>query len=105
MVLVLVKEVIVPDNYSDFADVFLEKLANVLLKRIGVNKHAIKLEEGKQPSYMPIYSLGPVEFKTLKIYIKIILGNGFIRASKIPAGTPILFVCKADGSLWLYVNY
>ena len=43
-----------------------------------INKHAIKLEDGKQPLYMPIYSLGPVELKTWKTYIKTNLANGFI---------------------------
>ena len=57
----LTKEVTVPVEYSDFADVFSEKSANVLLERIEANEHAIELEEGKQPPYGPIYSLGPVE--------------------------------------------
>ena len=67
-----------PTEYLDFADVFLEKSANVLPKRTGVNEHAIKLEEGKQPPYGPIYSLGPVELETLKTYIEINLLNSFI---------------------------
>ena len=94
-----------PTEYSDFADVFLEKSANILSKRTGAKKHIIELEEGKQPSYRPIYSLGPVELKTFKTYIKTNLGNGFIQASKLPAGAPILFVRKPDDSLCLCVNY
>ena len=43
-----------------------------------INKYAIKLKKGKQPLFGPIYSLGPVELKLLKIYIKINLANGFI---------------------------
>ena len=65
----------------------------------------MKWEEGKQPPYGPIYSLGPVELKTLKTYIKTNLANAFIKASKSPADTPILFVCKPNGSLRLCVNY
>ena len=33
------------------------------------------------------------------------LAKGFIRASKIPFGSPVLFVKKADGSLHLCVDY
>ena len=69
-------------EYLDFADVFLEKLANVLLERTRANEHVIKLEKGNQPPYGPIYSLGPVEFKIFKTYIDTILVNGFIRVSK-----------------------
>ena len=101
----LTEEVTVPVEYSDFADVFSEKSANVLPEQTRANEHAIELEEGKQPPYGPIYSLGPVELKTLKTYIETNLANGFIRASKSPAGAPILFVRKPDGSLRLCVDY
>ena len=47
-------------------------------KNTGINKHAIKLEEGKQPFYEPIYSPRPVELETLKTYIKTYLKTGFI---------------------------
>ena len=42
MALVLTRKVTVPVEYLDFADVFLEKLANILPERTRVNKHAIK---------------------------------------------------------------
>ena len=46
-----------------------------------------------------------MELETLKTYIETNLANGFIRPSKSPAGAPILFVRKSDGSLRLCVNY
>ena len=70
-----------------------------------MNQHAIQLQEGQQPPYKQIYSLGPIELELLKTYIKTNLANGFIRPSKSPAGAPTLFVRKPDGSLRLYVNY
>ena len=36
-----------------------------LSKNTGINKYAIKLEDGKQPLYSPIYSLEPIELETL----------------------------------------
>ena len=103
--MLLAKKVTVPTKYLDFADVFLKKSANVFPERTKANEHAIKLEEGKQPSYRPIYSLGLVELETLKTYIETKLANGFIWTLKSPASALILFVCKANGNLCLYVNY
>ena len=94
-----------PIEYSDFADVFLEKSANILPERTQANKHAIKLEKGKQPPYRLIYSLGPVELKTIKAYIETNLSNNFIRTLKSPAGASILFVRKPDYSFCLCVNW
>ena len=41
----------------------------------------------------------------LRRYLQENLKKGFIRLSKSPAASPILFVPKKDGSLRLYVNY
>ena len=70
-----------------------------------MNKHAIKLEKGKQLSFRPIYSLEPVELENLKTYIKINLANGFIWPFKFPAKAPILFNRKLDKNLHFYINY
>ena len=65
-------------EYADYADVFSFNLAMELLKNTDINKHAIELQDGKQPFYKPIYSPGSVELKTLKTYIKTHLITGFI---------------------------
>ena len=90
---------------SEYLDVFSPDLATKLPEYTEINIYVIDLEEGKQPLYGPIYSLGSVELETLKIYIKTNLANGFIRPSKSPAGAPILFDMKPNGSLRLCVNY
>ena len=95
----------VPSEYTDYADVFSFDLVMELSEDTSINKHAIKLHNGKQPAYGPIYSLGPVELENLKTYIKTYLKTGFIQLFKSPAGAPILFNKKPDGSLWLCVNY
>ena len=92
-------------EYSDYSNIFLAENVAELSKNTGMNKHAIKLEEGKQSPFGLIYSLEPVELETLKIYIKTNLANGFIWPSKSPAGAPILFNRKPDRSLHLYVDY
>ena len=95
----------VPPKYVDYADIFSFDLTIELRENTGINGHAIKLEEDKQPFYEPIYSLEPVKLKTLKTYIKTHLKTGFIWPFKFPAGASILFNKKPNGSFWLYVNY
>ena len=95
----------IPAEYSDYNDVFLAKNVAELPENTEMNEYAIELEEGKQPSFGPIYSLGPVELEKLKTYIKTNLANGFIQPSKSPAGAPILFDWKSEGSLLLCVDY
>ena len=92
-------------KYADYADVFSFDLAIELPENTGIHKHAIELQDGKQPLYGPIYSLGPVELETLKTYIKTHLKIGFIWPSKSSAGAPILFDKKPDSSFWLCVDY
>ena len=95
----------VPAKYSDYSDVFSAENAAELPENTGINEHAIELEEGKQPPFRPIYSLGLVELETLKTYIETNLANSFIRPSKSLAGASILFDKKPDGSLRLCVDY
>ena len=92
-------------EYSDYNEVFSAENAAKLPENTGMNKYAIELEEGKQPPFGFIYSLRPMELETLKTYIKTNLANGFIRPSKFPAGAPILFDRKSDGSRRLCVDY
>ena len=68
----------VPLKYADYADVFSFDLAMELSENTGINEYAIELQDGKQLPYGPIYSLGPVELKTLKTYIENHLKTGFI---------------------------
>ena len=95
----------VPAEYSDYSNVYLAENAAELPENIGMNEHAIKLEEDKQPLFGPIYSLSPVKLETLKTYIKTNLANGFIWLATFPAGAPILFNWKPDKSPHLCVDY
>ena len=64
-------------EYGDFANVFSLDLASKLPKHTGIND----------------YSIAPVD------------ASGFIRPSKSPADTPILFNRKSNRSFQLSVNY
>ena len=94
----------IPEDYHAYLDVFSEALANELPPHRSFDHH-MPLEEGKVPPWGPIYSLSEVELKALKDYLDENLKKGFIVPSESPAGAPILFVKKKDGSLRLCVDY
>jgi hypothetical protein len=65
----------------------------------------IDLEDSKIPLQMPIYNLSQRELEILRAYLDSSLEKGWIRPSKSPAGAPILFVPKADGTMQLCIDY
>ena len=79
------------NKYVNFANIFSLKLMSKLLKHTGFNDHAIKLVNGQQPLYRPIYSLELIELESLKTYIKTNLANRLIKSSNLPTGTSMLF--------------
>src|SRR6202021_2579006 len=95
---------LIPPEFHDFADVFSKKEAQKLPEHRPYDLR-IELEEGKTPPFGTVYNLSPAELKVLKEYIDDNLAKGFIRHSRSPAGAPILFVKKKDGSLRLCVDY
>jgi hypothetical protein len=94
----------VPQHYQDFADVFSKARAQKLPPHRPYD-HRIHLIEGSTPPYGPIYSLSETELKQLRDYLDDHLAKGFIRPSKSPAASPILFALKKDGNLRLCVDY
>ena len=88
----------------EFADIFLNEKAGTLpiLKE---GDHAIKIEEGKEPLYGPLYNLSQIELAELRRYLEDTLIKGWIYRLISLAGAPILFILKKDGGLRLYVDY
>ena len=89
---------------SKYANIFYKVKASTLPQHQPYNC-LIDLQPGKEPSWGPIYNFSPIELEVLRAYIEENLANGFIRHSKSPAGAPIFFVKKKDGSLRLVVDY
>lgn len=79
-------------EYFDFANIFPPELVAKLLRNKKINNQTINLVDDKQPPYALIYSLRLVKLEISKTYIDINLVNGFIRSSKSPVDTLILFV-------------
>jgi hypothetical protein len=94
----------IPVEFQDYSDVF-SKISADKLPEHGQYDHTIPLESGTKPPFGRIYGLSEVELKALDEYLKDNLAKGFIRPSSSPAGAPILFVKKSDGSLRLCVDY
>jgi hypothetical protein len=93
-----------PKEYEDYTDVF---SAEEAMKRNEIEdaEHPIDLLPGKDPPYGPIYNLSARELSVLREYIHSSLDKGWIAPSRSPAGAPILFAPKKDGSLRLCVDY
>ena len=90
--------------YSEHSDVFDQEMAEGLPEH-GPQDLAIDLVEGKEPPFGPLYNLSEAELAVLREYLDTYCKRGWIRESTSPAGAPILFVKKKDGSLRLCVDY
>lgn len=91
-------------KYFDFLKIYSSDSLVELLEYIRINDHIINLLNDKQLFYGLIYSIELVELQILKIYIKTNLASDFIKSSKYPATTLILFLQKKNGSLHLYMD-
>ena len=88
----------VPVEYHEFIDLFSEKAAEKLVPHRPCD-HTIPLVEGKNPPYGPVHAMSRAELEARKEYLEENLNKHFIRNSSSPAGAPVLFVKKANGSL------
>lgn len=95
---------VVPEVYHQLLDAFSKAQADTLPPHRPFDL-SIDLEDNKQPPFGPLYSLSEVELRALSTWLDENLAKGFIRPSTSPAGSPILFVRKKDGSLRLCVDY
>jgi len=95
---------LIPPKYHSFLPLFWESIANKIPPHRPYD-HRISLKEGFEPPFGPLYSLAHHMLEACKKWIEENLDKGFIRASSSPAGAPILFVKKGDGSLRLVVDY
>ena len=87
-----------PSEYKDFDKYFQEKHGIGALPEHKPWDHEITLQEGKQPTFGPLYSLSAKEEEILREYLEVNTKKGYIRLSESPAGYPILFVHKKNKS-------
>lgn len=94
----------IPEPYRHLRAVFDEVEADRLPPHTDHDLR-IDLAEGSKPPQGPLYLKGPKEMAELRKYLDENLAKGFIRPSKSPARSPVLFVPKKDGGLRLCVDY
>lgn len=96
---------LVPEEYHSFLDLFDEAKSDKLPPRRPYD-HKIPLKNpNSAPPFRPMYSMSHNELEVIRKYIEENLSKGFIRSSSSPAGAPVLFVKKKDGTLRLCVDY
>ncbi|KAE8206768.1 hypothetical protein CF327_g7494, partial [Tilletia walkeri] len=93
-----------PETYHDYVDVFRKSSADRLPEPRHYD-HKIPLQPDTTPPCGPIYSVSEGEHQELRNYLKENLDKGFIRPSSSPAGAPVLFVPKPDGTFRMCVDY
>lgn len=93
-----------PVEYHEFLDVFSKKEADKLPPHRSYD-HTIQLKEGSEPPFGPLYDMSRDELLVLREYLEEHLGKGFIRSSRSPAASPVLFVRKPGGGLRFCVDY
>ena len=94
----------IPPEYHNHLDLFKETAVSMLPPHRPYD-HKIPLKEGFQPPFGPLYTCSRAELETLKAWLEENLSKGFIRASSSPAGAPVLFAKKKDGTLRICVDY
>src|SRR5258707_5205288 len=94
----------IPEQYKDFADVFLEE-AFAHLPPHKVWDHAIDLHHNAKLPRGRTFPLSPAEQKELDEFLRENLANGCICPSKSPIRAPAFFIKKKEGSLCLVQDY
>ncbi|KIK12786.1 hypothetical protein PISMIDRAFT_18482 [Pisolithus microcarpus 441] len=98
------EEVILPDQYKEFAKVFLEKDIPLPLHRPGLD-HEIKTKLDFLRQKGHIYPMSQDEMKSLCEFIDENLKCGKIHESKSDQATPVFFIGKKDGKPQLIQDY
>jgi hypothetical protein len=93
-----------PQELHDLLSTFSKAAANELPDHRNYD-HKIDLEPGKKHGYGPLYNMSRDELLVLRKYLDENLIKGFIRASKSPVASPVIFVRKPGGGLRFCVDY
>ena len=97
---------LLPKEYQEYEDVFSKVKSNRLPAFRGPGlDHEINLIPGSTPPIKRMIPLSQIELEATEKYISENLPIGHIKHSQSPAGAPILFVKKKDGSLRFCVDY
>jgi hypothetical protein len=94
----------VADKYHEHLGAFSKTKADTLPPTRSID-HAIELKPGTSPTYQKLYNHSQRESEELKKWLKENLEKGFIRPSKSPCSSPVLFVPKKGGEMRMCIDY
>jgi len=94
----------IPEYLKEFDSIFSKESFDVLPESKKWD-HAVKLIPGEKASNCKVYPLAPTEQKELDQFLKENLETGQIHLSKSPMASPVFFIKKKDGTLWLVQDY
>ena len=95
---------ILPDQYHKWANIFSRKQTTRLPEHTKYD-HRIKLFEGAEAPWGPLYGMSEQELRGLREWLDRQVAARKIVKSSSSAGAPILLVGKPDGSFRLCVDY
>ena len=95
---------ILPDQYHKWANIFSQEQTTRLPQHTKYD-HRIKLIEGGEAPWGPLYGMSEQELRGLREWLDRQVAAGKIVKSRSSAGAPILLVGKPDSSFRLCVNY
>lgn len=93
------------DKYKRFSKLFQKEISDKLPPHRPGCDHEIKLQDGKDAPWGPLYGMSRDELLVLRRILTDLLDKNYIRASSSPAGAPVLFVRKPGGGLRFCVDY
>jgi Reverse transcriptase (RNA-dependent DNA polymerase) len=88
---------------EDFKDVFPDDQPGAVPDR--AVQLEINLEPGTTPASKPAYRLSPPEMDELKAQLTVLLEKGLILQSTSSWESPVLFAPKANGGIWMCLDY
>ena len=94
----------IPNHLREFSSIFSKESFDALPEPKPWD-HAIALVPGEKQSGCKVYSLSLSEQKELDAFLQENLRLGRIHPSKSPMASPVFFIKKKDGTLWLVQDY
>jgi len=94
----------VPEYLEEFDRVFSKESFDALPESKKWD-HVVELIPGEKASNCKVYLLALTEQKELDQFLKENLETGWIHPSKSPMASPVFFIKKKDGTLWLVQDY
>jgi hypothetical protein len=96
---------IVPEHYWDFSKVFSEQESDRLPEHKPYD-HTIDLKpDAPETLQSKVYPMLVNEQEELDCFLEENLWKGYITLSKSPMSSPVFFIKKKDGKLWLIQDY